>query len=343
MKKVLITGGAGFIGSNLINSLEGSEIVVIDNLHPQIHGNSEISRSYLSIKEKCTFIKGDVSEDSTWKKMRGERWDSIYLLAAETGTGQSMLESYKHTKTNILSISLLNDLMTRKEIRADNVILTSSRAVYGNAKLDKDGNPIPSREEDQTKPSSIYAATKLSQENLCQLGFRDSSVTILRLQNVYGPGQSLINPYTGILSIFLSAIRNGKDINVFSDGKMSRDFVYIDDVVSALLIAGISTGREIYNIGTGHSTSVIEVAETLVNLSSTQTKIIITGEELSGDIRHNLADLSKSKEWGYSPKILFPEGCEKFFKWVSESEIEFSSYHSTLSLLREKGFLAEKK
>ena len=303
MKKVLVTGGAGFIGSNLINSLEGSEIVVIDNLHPQIHGNPETSKSYLSIKEKCTFIKGDVSEDSTWKKLRGERWDSVYLLAAETGTGQSMLESYRHIKTNVLSISLLNDLMTRKEIRADNIVLASSRAVYGNAKLDKIGDPIPSKEEDQTDPSSIYAATKLSQEHLCQLGFRDSSVTILRLQNVYGPGQSLINPYTGILSIFLSAIRNDKSISIFSDGMMTRDFVYVDDVVSALVKAGNSTGREIYNIGSGCSTSVIEVAETLIDLSPTKTKIKITGEELSGDIRHNLADLTKAKEWGYFPKV----------------------------------------
>jgi dTDP-L-rhamnose 4-epimerase len=339
MKKVLITGGAGFIGSNLINSLEGSEIVVIDNLHHQIHGNPETSRSYLSIKEKCTLIKGDVSEYSTWKKLRGEKWDSIYLLAAETGTGQSMIESYKHVKTNVLSVSILNDLMTRNEMRADNVILASSRAIYGNAKLDENGNPIASREEDTPRPSSVYAATKLSQENLCQLGFRDSSVTILRLQNVYGPGQSLINPYTGILSIFLSAIRNEKDINVFSDGRMSRDFVYIDDVISALLRAGASTGREIYNVGSGRSVSVMEVAEALINLSSTSTKITITGEELTGDIRHNLADLNKAHRWGYFPKIFFSEGCKKFFEWALESEIESSQYHNSLSLLREKGFL----
>ncbi len=340
MKKVLITGGAGFIGSNLIKVLQGSEITVIDNLHSQIHGDPLCSESYLSIKEKCNLIRGDVSDELAWKDLKGQNFDCIYLLAAETGTGQSMMESQRHVRTNVLSVSLLNDMINREEISADKIVLASSRAVYGTSAVGSDGSLIPSKETDEARPTSIYGATKLAQENICMAGFQKSSVTVLRLQNVYGPGQSLINPYTGILSIFFSAIRAEKSISVFSDGLMTRDFVYIDDAVSALVRAGSDpSDREIYNVGSGRSTTVLKVAQTLISLCSSSSEIIVSGEELRGDIRHNLADLTKSRKWGYEPQTFFDEGCRKFFAWALESETAASSYHDSLSLLRKTGIL----
>lgn len=343
---ILVTGGAGFIGSNLCLKLisYGHKVSVIDNLSPQVHGNlpKDTSPTYTLIKDKVRFICADVCDSLTWAIFLGEEFDCIICLASETGTGQSMFESYKYCNTNIGSIAILNDLIVRGQIKTRKIILASSRSVYGEALLDSRGNPIATKENDKLDPKSIYAITKLTQEQLLFAGFGHTQVCALRFQNVYGPGQSLTNPYTGILSIFSNAIKNNQDIQLFDDGLMSRDFVYIDDVVESICICLHSNeiDKEVFNVGSGIKTTVLEVAETLLVKYDSKVKINITGEKMAGDIRHNFADISKLKKLGFNPSIKFSDGVEKFVDWVNlNKNLEYNSYDKTINDLRNKGLL----
>lgn len=343
--KILITGGAGFIGSRLCEKLseENHELVVIDNLLPQVHGEKpENSEMFNRIKNITEIIIEDVSSKSAWKRFYGQYFDVIICLAAETGTGQSMMEANSYCNSNINSIALLNDLIISSKIKCKKIILASSRAIYGDAKLDLNGNAIATKESDNKEPNSIYAITKLAQEQILFTGFGDTPVCALRFQNVYGPGQSLKNPYTGIISIFSTAIKNGKDIQVFGDGLMSRDFVYIDDVVESIILAIKSdlSDNEVFNVGSGVPTTVLKVAQTLKEKYNSNSNINITGEKMKGDIRHNFADISNIRKIGFEPKISFEEGIQKFIDWVeSKGEISYNYYEDSLDDFRKKGLL----
>jgi len=346
MKTILVTGGAGFIGSHLCKKLvsEGHRVVVIDNLLQQVHGQypEQYSETFLTVNSVCTTIVGDANQRSTWESLFGMKFDVIVCLAAETGTGQSMMCAQSYCNTNIGTIGLLNDLIVNGDIQVDRVVLASSRSVYGDAILDVNDNPIATKETDKTDPKSIYANTKLCQEQVLFAGFRGVEVCALRFQNVYGPGQSLKNPYTGILSIFSVAIKNNKSIQVFEDGLMSRDFVYIDDVVDSIFLAvnGYTEDREIYNVGSGQRTTVLTVAETLKRLYSSNIDIHITGESLKGDIRHNYADITKIKQIGYEPKVSFEDGIRRFVDWVQRhGSIECNEYEDSIKALRNTGIL----
>ena len=161
-----------------------------------------------------------------------------------------------------------------------------------------------------------------------------------RYQNVYGPGQSLSNPYTGILSIFSTLIKNGKDLNVFEDGKESRDFVYIDDVVAATIL-GLEKSEangEVFNVGTGEATDVITVANELIKNYSSTTNVRVSGNYRLGDIRHNYADLTKIKSiLGFNPKFSFENGIKEFAKWVTTQEVKESKYEDSISEMKKKG------
>ncbi|MEI7509376.1 MAG: NAD-dependent epimerase/dehydratase family protein, partial [Flavobacterium sp.] len=327
---VLITGGAGFIGSNLANKLNslGYNVTVLDNLSEQIHGKSEDSSLYQSIKGKVRFIKGDVRNKSDWYQAL-ENQNIVVHLAAETGTGQSMYEVQKYVDVNINGTAIFLDYLVNKKNNINKVIIASSRAIYGEGKYkcDTHGNVYPTErlEEDLLKadfepkcpicktttkilatdedskihPSSVYGITKQNQEQMVLNVCKSIAVPAVayRYQNVYGPGQSLKNPYTGILSIFSTQIRNGNNINIFEDGLESRDFVYIDDVVNATIL-GIQKDEanyEIFNVGSGVATPVIEVARRLKEFYNSNVEINITKNFRLGDIRHNFADLDKIK------------------------------------------------
>jgi len=337
--KILITGGAGFIGSNLCARLlaDGHDISVIDNFSPQVHGDNP-----KQLDDRIRLIKGNVTDYSSWMEFFEEEIDCIVCLAAETGTGQSMFESLSYCDTNICSIALLNDLILKGKIITKKIILASSRSVYGEAIIDGLYSPIAAKETDKLDPKSIYAITKLTQEQLLRTGFGSIPFTILRLQNVYGPGQSLKNPYTGILSIFSTAIKNNKDIQVFDDGLMSRDFVYIDDVVDSILLCinNPESDGHIFNVGSGIRTTVLKVAKTLKEKYNSNININITGEKMKGDIRHNFADISKIKMIGFEPKTDFNTGIENFVNWVNSNEdIQYNNYENSIEELRKKGLL----
>jgi len=375
MHNILITGGAGFIGSNLAIKLvaKGYNVTVLDTLSKQIHGENaeETSPLYLSIKNKVNFIKGSVTSRKDWMKAL-EGQESVIHLAAETGTGQSMYEIEKYIGTNIGGTALLLDILTNTQHHVKRVLVAESRAVYGEGKYhcQKCGDvyPLARKDEDMSKgdfechcpicggmvtlvatpensalhPTSVYGISKQVQGQLvhlvCQtLGIESVS---LRYQNVYGPGQSLTNPYTGILSIFSTRIKNHNSINVFEDGKEARDFVYIDDVVDATILGLEVQGANglVFNVGTGVATDVLTVANTLCEKYGIKVPITISGNYRLGDIRHNLADITQTHQiLGFDPKWDFSNGIEQFTKWVNQQEIQEDKYEASIEEIKKKG------
>jgi dTDP-L-rhamnose 4-epimerase len=374
-ENILITGGAGFIGSNLALKLlgKGYNVTILDNLSQQIHGNEpeKTSLLYNSIKNRVIFIKGDVKNKHDWKKsLKGQ--DIVIHLAAETGTGQSMYEIEKYINTNIRGTSILLDILTSQKHSIKKVIVASSRAIYGEGKykcnkhgyvypnerkeeylLKGDFNckcPIcnnnvdlePTDEGSKIHPISIYGISKQSQEQMIMLTGKALNIpcVALRYQNVYGPGQSLGNPYTGILSIFSTQIKNGHNINIFEDGKESRDFVYIDDVVNATIksIENDNANYQVFNIGFGKSIDVLSIANILKNEYKSDIDIKISGNYRIGDIRHNYADLGKIREkLEYEPEYDIDKGIRKFVEWVNDHEICEDNFLKSINELKKYG------
>ena len=370
-KNILITGGAGFIGSNLALKLieKGYNVTVLDNLSPQIHTSN--SPLYDSIKDKVRFIKGTVLSYDDWKNAL-EEIDVVVHLAAETGTGQSMYEIEKYTDVNIKGTSIFLDILANEKHSVKKMIVASSRAIYGEGKYECSScgivYPNERKDEDMSKgdftikcptcnanakllatdenskihPSSIYGITKQVQEQMFMVMGKTLNIPALafRYQNVYGAGQSLSNPYTGILSIFSTRIKNGNDINIFEDGKESRDFVYIDDVVDATIL-GIEKDEanyEVFNVGLGLAIDVNKVASTLVKEYKSNSKISISGNYRLGDIKDNYADLTKIQtKLGFEPKVSFEEGIKRFTKWVNAQEVVEDQYEKSINEMKEKG------
>ena len=377
MEKILITGGAGFIGSNLALALleKGHQVTVLDNLSEQIHGKNpeETSPLYLSIKDKVQFIKETVACRETLREAIADNTVIVHL-AAETGTGQSMYEIQHYTDVNIGATALLLDILTNEKHSVRKVVVASSRAIYGEGKYyNKTKNtfvyPLQRTDEDMQKgdfevkdtqnhsdklelvattedsiihPTSVYGITKQVQEQLVMTVCPTIGIAgvAFRYQNVYGPGQSLKNPYTGILSIFSTQIKNGNGINIFEDGKETRDFVFISDVVDATVL-GIekeTANNQVFNVGTGVATDVITVATELSKNYGIQIPITISGNYRLGDIRHNYADISKAKQLlGFEPKISFQEGLKQFTDWVNTQEVEEDKYQQSIEEMKAKG------
>lgn len=373
--RILITGGAGFIGSNLATRLvrEGHRVTVLDNLSTQIHGTEPETGSplYLSIRDQVDFVRGDVCDAAVWDRcLPGQ--DAVVNLAAETGTGQSMYEIHRYAEVNVGGTARMLDWLANHPHEVKRMVVASSRAIYGEGKYrDGDGNavypgarreqdmragrfdPLCARtgqplalaatdEESKIHPSSVYGITKQNQEQMTMtvcptLGIEPVA---LRYQNVYGPGQSLKNPYTGILSIFSTRILNGNPIQIFEDGRESRDFVYIDDVVEATCLAlfRAEAAGEVFGIGSGVATDVLTVANTLVACYSAKVDVTVTGAFRLGDIRHNFADLGKARRLlGFEPRVDFEAGLRRFTAWVTQQEVAEDTYERSIREMTDKG------
>jgi len=374
MKNILISGGAGFIGSNLAICLikKGYSVTILDNLSPQIHGeNAQNSFLLNSISDKVNFIKGDVRNRDDWEKSLAGQ-DAVIHLAAETGTGQSMYQIYKYSEVNTGGTALLLDILANKKTGIQKIVVASSRAIYGEGRYycPSDGEVYPASrnkedlasgffeckcpkcgskvellstdEDSKIEPQSIYGISKYNQEQLVLVGGKSLNIPAVafRYQNVYGPGQSLSNPYTGILSIFSTQIKNGNPINIFEDGQESRDFVYIDDVVNATIL-GLEKEQanyNVYNVGSGNRTNVLEIANKLVELYNSEVKINVTGNFRIGDIRHNYADLKKIKnDLSFIPQTQFNDGINHFVKWVNTQKTSKDLYSNSIDELRKRG------
>ena len=376
MKKVLITGGAGFIGSNLAKVLisEGYEITILDNFLPQIHGDkNELSDD---LNGKVKLIVGDVADKSVlYSALEGQ--DAVIHYAAETGTGQSMYAVSHYTNVNIQATANLCDYIINENHQIKSVIVASSRSIYGEGKYNspEHGTVYPNSrtfqnvkesfevccpksgkhnleveatdESSKIHPSSFYGITKQVQEQMIILATQLKNINgyALRYQNVYGPGQSLKNPYTGILSIFTRLALQNEEINIFEDGLESRDFVHIQDVVNATIscLKLEEKGQHILNVGSGVPVNVLEVAQEIVSYLKSDSEIKISGAFREGDIRHNFADLTLIKEVvGFEPKWTFKDGLHGFIDWALEQNDipkDTTDYRKSLGELKEKGLL----
>jgi len=350
---ILITGGAGFIGTRLIDrlSLAGIEkIFVLDNFLEQVHGNNRPTFSSV-----VTCEVGDIADEGLVRRfVRDADPDVIFHMAADTGTGQSMDLPRRYCTTNITGTAILLEALKAISMpdKSRHIVLPSSRAVYGEGAYSLENGtiapgpnrspadlatgkfdiaeirglraePIKTPEETPPNPASVYGSTKLMQEYLvAQLApVSGLSATILRLQNVYGPGQSLSNPYTGIISNFIETVRQGNRINIFEDGKISRDFIHVEDVVSALVAAAsVKEYPNPINIGSGQATSIIELSSILLRvLGAPPHDFFISGQFRAGDIRHAVADIRRAREiLSWSPSIGLEEGLRSVVDWSTQ-------------------------
>jgi dTDP-L-rhamnose 4-epimerase len=353
-QRIFISGGAGFIGSKLVKKLlsvsNTREIMVFDNLHPQVHGLEAVPPS---LPTNVKFVKGDVADRNSFREALTDfAPEIVFHLAAETGTGQSYDEPTRYCAVNVLGTTHLIDAI-RNCTSVRRVVLAASRAVYGEgAYRDAEDNrfaglprrpetmqtgdfqvrlpanakppffPALSNAELPPAPASVYASTKLMQEYLLTQAGEGASweATILRFQNVYGPGQSLRNPYTGVLSIFAQQLLAGGTLAIFEDGEIARDFVFVDDVVEALALAGkcLIPHGTVIDIGSGEAITILEVARTLMrSLGIEDTAFEITGKFRVGDIRHACADISLANQLlGWSPRVNAAEGLNKLATWA---------------------------
>jgi dTDP-L-rhamnose 4-epimerase len=377
-KKILLTGGAGFIGSRTVLRLLalGHEVRVLDSLEPQIHGaDPEKSYSYQLIRGHCEVIRASVLDAGALERaVRGQ--EILYHLAAETGTGQSMYALRHYAEVNITGTALLAEaVLTHGSV--ERVVLSSSRAIYGEGACrcedhgivyppDRSNDdlvhgqfeprcpicrqptkPTATPEEAATRPQSVYAATKLAQEHLLRTALLKSSASLvmLRYQNVYGVGQSLRNPYTGIISIFSGAILRDQMVNIFEDGRESRDFIYVDDVAEANARAATqSTGNCIeINVGSGTATSVLEVYLGLARLLGHEPRYGISGEFRLGDIRHCYADTRRMQSvLGLVPAVSFNDGLKRVADWAAKQHGlggELGNYVAAIEELRSRNLL----
>ncbi|HTF20486.1 MAG TPA: NAD-dependent epimerase/dehydratase family protein [Chryseolinea sp.] len=377
MKNILITGGAGFIGASLANLLIDNkyEVTILDNLSPQIHGEKPevTSSTFRSINGNVKLIVGSVTNGEDMKRAIAGQ-DAIVHFAAETGTGQSMYRIQQYVDINVGGTGLLLDILANSKHNVQKVVVASSRSIYGEGRyysgelneyvypkhrvaedMDKGDfevkypkasqlQLVATDEESKIHPSSVYGITKQNQEQMVMTVCPTIGIqpVAFRYQNVYGPGQSLSNPYTGILSIFSSLIRTGKSLNIFEDGKESRDFVFIDDVVSATF-AGLvndAANGEVFNVGTGTPTTINTVADTLIKGYGREVPVTISGSYRLGDIRHNFASMTKiQSKLGFVPQYDFQRGIQKFIEWVEHQEIQAVRYNESIEEMKAKGLL----
>lgn len=352
---VLITGGAGFIGTRLLAELgSDSDVVILDSLHPQVHGESAGDPHY---DGGARFVRGDVTDPIMWDELlKSVEPSTIVHLAAETGTGQSLLQASRHTNVNVNGTAVMLDALARNGKIPQSIILTSSRAVYGEGawhsaetgstfygqprtveQMDggrwnpvgqdgQTGEPLPHDASTvEARPSNIYAATKLAQENvlIAWCASMSVSLSILRLQNVYGAGQALRNPYTGVLTAFARQAISGEPIDVYEEGGIVRDFVHVSDVVAALrsAIYNPATGTyRIVDIGSGASNTLSYFASVLTEVARSP-EITLTKNFRLGDVRAAFAsNIAAERLLGYHPKVEFGDGARELLDWA-RSEI----------------------
>jgi dTDP-L-rhamnose 4-epimerase len=348
----LVTGGAGFIGSHLVDELiaKGKNIRILDALVPQVHGEGADWPAWTPTEVEK--MRGDVRDPEVWlKALQGV--DQVYHLAAEVGVGQSMYEIARYMEANTMGTAHLLEILARGNRKIERLVVASSMSIYGEGAYRTSSGetvfpverepgmiarrewemtlpgekqaltPIPTSEEKPLRPTSIYAISKRDQEEMCLSVGKAYHIptTALRFFNVYGPRQALSNPYTGVAAIFSSRLLNGKQPLIFEDGLQSRDFIHAKDIVQGLILAMEceSANNEAINIGGGGSTSVRKVAEVLAEKLGLSVEPQIVNKFRAGDIRHCFADISKAERlMGFRPTISFEDGMGDLIGWLRQ-------------------------
>jgi dTDP-L-rhamnose 4-epimerase len=345
---VLVTGGAGFIGSALTRRLvkAGYDVAVMDVLHPQVHPAGRA----IDLAPSVRLFTGDVTHAPDWDAvLRLFRPSQIVHLAAETGTAQSLSQATRHGLVNVVGTAQLLDALSRSSLVPDQFVLASSRAVYGegawqcgnevyyprprsHARLlagiwDPEGPtggpavPLASRAgRTEPRPTNIYAATKLAQEHMLAAwtAAHDAKLSVLRLQNVYGPGQSLTNPYTGVVALFARLAREQRPLEVYEDGRIVRDFVFIDDVVDALLasVQRPATEPRCLDIGSGIATTIHELARKIAAICDAPEPTVVA-KFRDGDVRAASCTIDAAKnELHWHPKWALEDGLRALLEWI---------------------------
>ncbi|MEO5834486.1 MAG: SDR family NAD(P)-dependent oxidoreductase, partial [Nakamurella sp.] len=339
----LVTGGAGFIGSALSHRLvaQGFRVVAVDSLHPQIHPSGERP---VELHPDVELVRGDVTDSQVWDDVL-DRYapELIVHLAAETGTGQSLDQATRHGQVNVVGTTVMTDALLRHSRIPRQIVLASSRAVYGEGQWETEAGevfyPAPRGHEqleraawdctpvDGTRshgvpsradvtvphPTSIYGATKLAQEHILRSWglATGSALSVLRLQNVYGPGQSLTNSYTGIVVLFTRLAEAGTSIPLYEDGAVVRDFVYIDDVADALAAAAAQPpagGFRQLDVGLGVTATIADLAGAVAAAAGAPAPTV-TGAFRDGDVRYATCDVTATgADLGWSPQWDLPRG-----------------------------------
>jgi len=366
-KKILVTGGAGFIGSHLVDKLveDGHKVRILDNLEPQVHNKVP---EYLN--PEAEFIKGDVrNEDDIKKALKGV--EVVFHEAAAVGVGQSMYRIKEYVDVNACGTARLLDTLVNGAYSIEKLIVASSMSVYGEGayrckecgivypklrskrqveagdwdltcpECGRVIGPVPTGEDKPLHPTSVYAISKRDQEEMCLTVGRAYGIptVALRYFNVYGPRQSLSNPYTGVCAIFLSRIKNGRPPLVFEDGLQARDFVSVQDIVQANLLAMSTSDAdyEVLNIGSGNPINISEVARILIKLCAKELQPEITAKYRAGDIRHCYADISRARsKLKFEPKVNFEEGMKELIEWGQGAWAEDKTQQAQSEMERRK-------
>jgi dTDP-L-rhamnose 4-epimerase len=350
-EKVLVTGGAGFIGSFLVDSLlkQGHEVRIYDALVPQVHGAEQTVPDY--VNPQAEFVKGDMRDrEALVKTLEGV--DVVFHLAAAVGVGQSMYQIQYYTEANTLGGATLLDLLANTKHQVRKMIVASSMSIYGEGKYGcedcgdvfprlrseaqlrtrdwemkcphchQDVHLVPTDEDKPLFPTSIYAITKRDHEEMflsTGLAYGIPAVA-LRLFNTYGPRQALSNPYTGVMAIFSGRLLNQQPPVIYEDGRQSRDFTHVSDIVQGLQLAmdRPEADYQVFNLGTGVPTSIGQVADMLArHLTGGRVEPQVLNQFRAGDIRHCYADLTKARRLlGFEPRVPLEEGLDDLLAWV---------------------------
>jgi dTDP-L-rhamnose 4-epimerase len=345
--KVLVTGGAGFIGSHLVDALlrQGHRVRVLDSMEEQVHEGR--TPSYLN--PEAEYQRGDVRDRAAVRKAL-EGIEVVFHEAAAVGVGQSMYQIEKYVAANVLGTAVLLDTIVNDRLPIKKLIVASSMSIYGEGqyrcgscgpvfpslrsepqlktrqwemrcpRCGRTVNPEPTPEDKPLLPTSVYAVSKRDQEELCLSVGRSYRIptVALRYFNVYGPRQALSNPYTGVCAIFSARIKNHHPPLIFEDGAQSRDFVHVSDIVQANLLVMEKAADGVFNVGTGRPTSILEIATVLRTLYGGTVEPTITQKFRAGDIRHCSADISRLSRLGFTPKVSLEEGLRDLAAWGRE-------------------------
>lgn len=344
--KILVTGGMGFVGSHLVDTLvkKGHSVVVFDNLEEQVHQGKK--PDYLNPAAKN--IIGDVRDREALKKVLSD-CEIVFHEAAAVGVGQSMYKIGHYIYSNDLGTANLLDIIVNEKNKIRKIIVASSMSIYGEGayncsrcgkvypqprtdeQLERGdwqmhcsyclevAEPIPTREDKPLTPSSVYAFSKRHQEELCLLIGKTYKIptVVLRYFNIYGPRQALSNPYTGVCAIFLARLKNNHRPLIYEDGLQTRDFIHISDIVNAnvLVMNNPKADCKVWNVGSGKPASILGIAKTLSNLYDKDIEPEIVNKYRAGDIRHCFADISEIRKLGFKPRISFSEGMRDLANW----------------------------